>query len=117
MLARDVQDRVHVGDTAAPVHRHDRFCARRDLLLDFGRVDVLVLAHVGIDRRRADMGDRARRRDKGNRRGDDFIAFADAQRPKPEHQSIGSVRAAHAMFCAGEFRDAALEIEHLRGND
>ena len=59
---RDVHDRVHVGDAAAPVHRHDRLGLRRDLFLDLGGIDVLVVTHVGIDRRRADMRDRARSR-------------------------------------------------------
>ena len=116
VFARDVEDRIHVGDAAAPMYRHDRLCARRDFLFDLGRIDVLVLTDVSIDGRRTDMGDGARRRDKGNRRGDDFIAFADAERPKSQHQGIGPVCAAHAMFGAGEFRDAALEIEHLLGH-
>ena len=115
--ARDVHDRVHVGDAAAPVHRHDRLGARRDLLLDLGGVDVLVIAHVGIDRRRAHVRDRARRGDERDRRGDHLVALADAERPQRQHERVGAVAAAHAVLGAGVVDDALLELADLLGHD
>ena len=111
--ARDIHDRVHVGDAPAPVHGHDGLGLRRDLLLDLGGIDVLVLAHVGIDRRGAHVRNRSGGGDEGDRRGDHLVALADAERPHAEHQGVGAVAAADAMLGAGVVDDLLLELADL----
>ena len=56
-IARDAREFGHRCDAAGEVHRHDGLGARRDRCADRGRIDHLVVEHVGEHRRRAEMRD------------------------------------------------------------
>ena len=86
VVARDVEDPIHVASVAGEVHRQDRadalVGAALERLLDAGGVDV---EGAGIDvdehRPRAEVAENLGGRGEGERRGDDFVAGADAERP------------------------------------
>ena len=86
VVARDVEDAIHVASVAGEVHRQDRadafVGAALERLLDARRVDV---EGAGIDvnehRTRAEVAENLGGRREGKRRGDNLVAGADAERP------------------------------------
>ena len=84
--ARDVEDAIHVAGVAGEVHRQD--CADAfvgaalERLLDAGGIDV---EGAGIDvdehRARAEVAENLGGRGESERRGDNLVAGADAERP------------------------------------
>ena len=84
--ARDVEDAIHVAGVAGEVHRQDRadalVRAALERLLDARGVDV---EGAGIDvdehRPRAEVAEHLGGRGEGERRGDNLVAGADAERP------------------------------------
>ena len=88
----DALDRRHVGRLAVQVHRQDGARPRRDRALD----------RVGIDRQRARrrcrrrpaarpaIMHRQRRVGGGQRRRDDFVARADAERAEDQRERVGA---------------------------
>src|SRR3546814_4062552 len=91
------------------MHWHDRPGPGRDLLLDFRRIDGLVVPHVGINRGGADMGDRTGRSDERNWRRDHLVTATDAHRPQADHQSIGAGIQGNAVSGAGVTANLALD--------
>ncbi len=90
-LARQLQDRVHVGGEPVEMDRHNRARSRRnrarhsrDLQIECHRIDV----HE--DRRGADSVHRPGRREKRKRRHDDFRAGPDAKRHERNDQCVGA---------------------------
>ncbi len=86
---------------AEQVHGHDRLRPLRDPPLDVGRVEVQRRrVDVGEDGRRAAPGDRLGGRVERERRADDLVALADAERVEHEHERVGAVRDADRLLDA-----------------
>ena len=85
--ARDVEDAIHVAGVAGEVHRQDRadafVRAALERLLDAGGIDVEGAGiDVNEDRTRAEIAENLGGRGESERRGDNLVAGADAERPQ-----------------------------------
>ncbi len=86
VCARDVEDAIHVAGVAGEVHRQNRadalVSAALKRLFDAGGIDV---EGAGIDvneyRARAEVAENLGGRGESERRGDNLVAGADAERP------------------------------------
>ena len=109
---------IHVHRLAEQVHRDHGPGFRRDRLLDLVQIDV---EGVGVDvhehRRRADIADGLGRGDEGERRGDDFVAFADAGRGQREVQGVGTRGHADRVFDAEVVGGFLLKGLHVRAEN
>jgi hypothetical protein len=112
---REVGQLVDVGGQAAEVDRHDGARARGDQRLDrLGR----QVAGSGVDVRDPDAGAdivcrRGGRRER-QRRGDDLVALADAERRVDQVQRGGTARAHAGMRRAEPGRQRGLEARDQR---
>src|ERR1700682_3042014 len=118
VLARDLQDSIHVAGLTRVVHRQERADSFVrtvfERLLDAGWADV---EGAGIDvdehRPRAEVAENLRGRGKCERGGDNFVAGTDAECPQRQVKRAGAVRYRERMFGAhvlGEFFFEALGL-------
>ena len=102
--------RRHVGGLAIQVHRQDRARPGSNRARDLIRIERE--AHridVREDRTRAGHHDRERRVRGRQRRGDDFVARADAERAQDERDRVGPCADAHGMRRAHRSRELGFE--------
>ncbi|MPN01654.1 hypothetical protein SDC9_148864 [bioreactor metagenome] len=122
MLPRQLHESIHVGGLAEKMHRDDRFGAWRDLARGVGGIEVeRHRVDVGEDRLRPDPDDGAGGGEKGEGRGDHFIARADSGLHQGDDQCVGTGGHADGVAAAAisrrllfEFRDLVAEDEALR---
>ena len=110
VMRGDLHQPDHVDDLAGQLHRHDRpgFFGNRGLDVIDIHAERVVTIHQ--HRRRTGFGNRAYRRDKGIRGGDDFISMADAQRLERKLERVGSRAHPDGVAGADQFREAPLEL-------
>src|SRR6185437_7911568 len=114
MAAGDFQDRIDVARVAVEMHRHDRSGPGRDGALDELRVEVEGgVIDIHVNGFRADVGDGPAGGDKGKRRGDDFIAGADAEQEHGDVQGGGAAVEADAMFRTEVFGEVFFKLSHV----
>ena len=112
--ARDVEDPIHVASMTGEVHRQDRadafVRAALERLLDARGIDV---EGAGIDvdehRARAEVAENLGGRGESERRGDNLVAGADAERPQREMKRAGAMRKRERVFGADVIGEFALE--------
>ena len=129
--SRQLEERVHVGDLPIQMHRNDgRHRAASALAHHPTRppvggalglqVDSQLLgihrvgARIDIDeiRPRADLRDRFRRRDEGERHRHDGVSGLDARRDQGEAQRVRAAGDSNAHLRLAELRKVALEFLH-----
>jgi hypothetical protein len=77
---------IEVAGPASQMYRNDRARPRGYAAFDRPWIDISVWTNVGEDRRGADLQNGVHGRAKRERRGDDFVAGADAERRECEMQ-------------------------------
>ena len=111
VVARDLENAIHVAGVAGEVHRQNRahapIGAALERLLDARGIDVEG-ARIDVDehRPRAQVAEHLRRRGESERRGDNLVARTDAERPQRQMQRAGAMRKRERMLGAhvlGEF--------------
>ena len=113
MLLADRHQIVHVSRLAGQVHRHNRSGLIRNGVFHLVQIEGIIRRHVDKDRPGSQSVDSARRRDKGIRRGDHFVAVSYAQRLQAEHQRVGAAVHANGVFGADQLSKMRLEFGHL----
>ena len=109
-LARELEQRIHVGGLAVEVHGHDRARAVGDERARGGRVErERVALDVGEHGHGARVHDRLDRREERVRGRDHLVARADAAREQRREQRVGAVRDAEAVSRAAVGGELLLE--------
>ena len=112
------QDGIHPGALAEQMDRHDDLGARRDLLADEIRVDVVSLGiDVHEDGDTSQPGDHSRRGEEGVGSGDHLIAVADPAGSQGEEQSVRTRGNPHGIFCFRIGSHRLLEILYVGAED
>ena len=115
VLVGNFIDAVEVADLPAVVHGDDRLCFRRDLFFDLIRVDAAgFVVDVGENGCRAAVDDGACRGGERHRRGDDFVAGADAGRKQRNVERRGAGVHGDGVLCADVLRKFLLKFHGAR---
>ena len=116
MMSRgDVLDRGHVGCLPVEMNRHDGAGAGTDRAFDAGRIDGQPRrVDIGEDRARACHHDRERRVRGGERRRDDLVAAADAERSQDERERVRAGADADRVCRAASASELRFERLDLR---
>jgi len=118
VLPADGADRLHVRGLAEEVDRKDGAGLRRYGRPDLRRIDVEGLrVDVHEDRRRADVADRLRGGDEGERGRDDLVAGPYPRGQEGEVQRVRAGGHGDGVLRAEEFRRLALEGLHVGPED
>ena len=100
------------------MHRHDRLRALGEAALDVDGVEVeRQRIDVGEHRRRMPPRDRLGRRVERERRADDLVALADAERIEGDHECVGAVGDADRLSDAEVVGGLAFESVDFRAED
>lgn len=111
-------DGIHVGALAVQGHGDDGAGAGGDGGFQLGRVQgVGARVDVDVNRLGAQQGDGFGRDDIGETRGDDFVAWADAQGHLGDLQCISAVGDGDAMLGADVGGQALFQLGDLRPQD
>ena len=113
----DLHDRVHLRRAPEEVHRDDRARRRGERRLDGLGSDVEARA-IDIDEHRARAGvhDALDRRDEGERRRHDLVAWPDAGPAQAKQECVGARADADRVAHAEVFRRLALERGDVRAH-
>jgi len=117
-IARRRQDRVHVGTLAEQVHRHDGLRPVGHGGRETRGVQVVRLrVDVHEDGPGAEAGHASGRREEGERRGDDLVAWPDAETHESVQDGVRAARGPDAERGVGVLGDGLFAVGHLRSAD
>ena len=109
---------IHGRGQPEKMYGHYRACSRGDGAFYFCRVNIESLrVYINKHGCRADLRDRAGRSNKSERRGDHFVAAADAQRVKRENQGVRAGSASNRVFAAGKRAYLFFKLRDFRGQE
>ena len=115
---RDFHDDIHLRWLAEQMHRQDRLGARGDRRLDLRRVEIVaVVLHVHEDDLRSGQRDGFRRGDPTVTRGDDLIAWPDAEHFQRDENGVRAIAAAHAVLHAVFLRVGFFKVGDILAAD
>src|SRR6266550_8025951 len=109
----DIDDPIHLADSAVQGNGNDGFCARCDDRLDRIRVHIIIVANFHQDRLCTNIDDGRYGSNKGVRHCDYFIARSNAGSLQGKLKRMIAAVQPHCVLDANERSEVSLEIPQL----